>query len=86
MSDTLSVILHDPDYFMINRNPLTIPTMKRPAGFYPAYEYLVYIQVTKVKMLNLPNSPCEESTTYSFTKCIRNFVTKVSILMQLCRY
>ena len=86
MSDTLSVILHDPDYFMINRNPLTIPTMKRPAGFYPAYEYLVYIQVTEVKMLNLPNSPCEESTTYSFTKCIRNFVTKVSILMQLFRY
>ena len=79
MSDTLSVILHDPDYFLINRNPLTIPDMKRPAGFYPAYTYLLYIQVTEVKMLNLPNSPCEEATTYSFTKCIRNFVTKVSI-------
>ena len=77
MSDTLSVILHDPNYFMINRNPLTIPDLKRPAGFYPPYHYLVYVQVTEVKMLNLPQSPCEESTTYSFTKCIKNFVTKV---------
>ena len=81
MSDTLSVILHDPDYFLINRNPLAIPTMKRPAGFYPPYQYLLYIQVAEVKMLNLPQSPCEESTTYSFTKCIKNFVTKVTILV-----
>ena len=77
MSDTLSVILHDPDYFMINRNPLTIPVMKRPAGFYPPYHFLLYVQVTEVKMLNLPQSPCEESSTYSFTKCIKNFVSKV---------
>ena len=81
MSHTLSVILYDPDYFLINRNPLTIPAMRRPAGFYPPYEYLLYIQVTEVKMLNLPLSPCEESPTYSFTKCIKNFVTKVSILV-----
>ena len=84
MSDTLSVILHDPDYFMINRNPLTIPNLKRPAGFSPPYHYLLYVQVTEVKMLNLPQSPCEESTTYSFTKCIKNFVTKVSIFVSLC--
>ena len=83
MTDTLAVILHDPDYFLINRNPLTIPVMKRPAGFYPPYQYLLYIQVTEVKMLNLPQSPCEESTTYSFTKCIKNFVIKVSILVKV---
>ena len=81
MSDTLSVILHDPDYFLINRNPLTVPVMRRPAGFSPPYLYLLYIQITEVKMLNLPQSPCEESTNYSFTKCIKNFVTKVSILV-----
>ena len=47
MSDTLSVILHDPDYFLINQNLLTIPAMKRPTGFYKPYAYLLYIQVTE---------------------------------------
>ena len=74
---TISVILHDPDYFIINRNPETIPKLSRPAGYFNQFTYMLYVQVTQVKMLNLPASPCEESASYIFTKCIKNFVTKV---------
>ena len=74
VSDT-GLVLHDPDFFVTSTNPATVP--RYVIGTSRPYYYQIYIEVTEVQLLNLPNHPCEESQTYSYNKCVRNYVNKV---------
>ena len=72
-----SLILHDPDFFFSSTNPATVPKYVKQGNNNSAFYYQIYIEVTEVLLLNLPNHPCEESLTYSYNKCVRNHVNKV---------
>ena len=72
-----SLVLHDPDFFFTTTNPATVPKYVKQGSNSSAFYYQIYIEVTEVQLLNLPNHPCEESQTYSYNKCVRNYVNKV---------
>ena len=76
VSDT-GLVLHDPDFFITSTNPATVPRYVIQGHQERPYYYQIYIEVTEVQLLNLPNHPCEESNTYSYNKCVRNYVNKV---------
>ena len=73
------VFLHDPSYFFITLNPLTIPCVEtaikrtKDAG---TNVKLQYIYATKRIAINRADAPCEEAEDYSFTECIKSSVTK----------
>ena len=72
-----SLVLHDPDFFFTTTNPATVPKYVKQGSNNSAFYYQIYIEVTEVQLLNLPNHPCEQSNTYSYNKCVRNYVNKV---------
>ena len=40
--------------------------------------FQIYIQVTEVRTLNLPQRPCREAASYSYSQCIRTHVENVA--------
>ena len=54
VSDT-GLVLHDPDFFVTSTNPATVP--RYVIGTSRPYYYQIYIEVTEVQLLNLPNHP-----------------------------
>ena len=75
----VSIVLHDPNYFISNSNPTTIQSLKIQGEMDEPYERRVYIQVTKVEKMNMPLNPCNIDPTYVYTKCVNDYVYKVNI-------
>ena len=73
----MALALHDPEFFMTSTNPATVPRYVIQGSKDRPYYYQIYIEVTEVQLLNLPNHPCEESKKYSYNNCVRNYVNKV---------
>ena len=77
---TTTIILHDPHFFAINSNPVTIPKITRRGEKEEGYFLQLYVELTEVSKMNLPSNPCEASISHSLTKCIKKFVIKVQKL------
>ena len=82
---TSKIVLHDPDFFAINSNPVTIPKIIRQGEKGEDWFFQLYLELTEVSKMNLPDNPCEASPSHSLTKCIKEFVIKV-YTEQLFRY
>ena len=74
---TTSIALHDPNFFMINLNPVTVPKVIRQGEKSDPYLFQLYLEVTEVSKMNMPSNPCETSLSHSLTKCIKNYVITV---------
>ena len=74
------MILHDPDFFAINSNPVTIPKILKQGEVGEGFFFQLYLEMTKVSKMNLPSNPCETSRTHSLTNCVKEFVIKVKRL------
>ena len=74
---TCKIVLHDPDFFVINSNPATIPKIIRQGEKGEDWFFQLYLELTEVSKMNLPDNPCEASPSHSLTKCIKEFVIKV---------
>ena len=84
-SDTF---LHDPHYFAMNKNPVTIPkkrlTSLKADGFTTVY--VIHLGVTKISQLNTPDNICEENPKENFISCLNLYYIKVaSIFLLACR-
>ena len=66
------VILHDPHYFTINKNPLAIPKRMIPRleEISEITNLLIYLEVSKITQMNLPDNPCNEEQEKNFISCI----------------
>lgn len=73
----VSIVLHDPNYFISNSNPTTIQRLKIEGEMDEPFERRVYIQVAKVEKMNMPLNPCNVDPTYVYTKCVKDYVIKV---------
>ena len=65
------IFVHDPDYFIINSNPVSLPLNKKkvfPNTSSPHYHHLA---LTQHHQLNVARDPCEEDPDYSFLDCIK---------------
>ena len=68
-----SVFIHDENFFLINYNPMALPSrvwiVKGETHEGGAYYYK--ITLTKHKRLNLEGRPCEEDPRYNFNTCVK---------------
>ena len=72
------VFLHDPDFFLVTINALTMPTQfltvnKLNDG---SYLGLAFERVDRVK-LNRLETPCNPSPDYKFTSCVKQSLAKI---------
>ena len=65
-------VIHDPRFYSFSDNTRTTPkielTIDNSTGFRG-----IFIEATRVIKMNRTEHPCQESLTYSFTKCVKNF-------------
>jgi hypothetical protein len=62
------ILIHDPDFFIVTTNPMTISSVKLPSE--NGTVTTDYITVTKHIKMNTIENPCRNG----FTKCIQDFV------------
>ena len=79
---TATIVIHDPNFFAINNNPVTIPKIIRQGEKGEGWFFKLYLEVTEVSKMNLPENPCEASLSHSLTKCIKEFVIKASFILK----
>ena len=73
---TYVVYLHDAEYFLMNENPTSTPSIHR--RFTTSAEkttgWFYKLSLVEVNKLNLPRSPCVEDPSYSFLSCVRRSI------------
>ena len=72
-----NIWLHDPDFFMLSLNPLSVPTLDNALQLYDApLGGQQFLQVEKHQLLNRKNHQCksyqEENSTFS--ECVTSYV------------
>ena len=71
--------IHDPSFFLLTTNPLTIPKLKislDPRNYGGSrFYYMNYIRLTKHVKMNQETSPCRAGSEYSFLKCLKTSVS-----------
>ena len=77
-SFTYSVLIHDENFFLVNYNPLGLPTrfwlVKGENGNGSGFFYKMTL--TKHKKLNLDHKPCEDDPKYNFNICIKETLSQ----------
>ena len=70
------IYIHDPDFFLINDNPMALPKT-RIKVMADSFQYQ-RIALVEQRLMNHPKIPCEPRRDYSFQGCVRNsFTAKV---------
>ena len=70
------IFIHDPDFFVINDNPMALPKT-RIKVLTSSFQYQ-RIALVQHSLVNHPKVPCEPRRDYSFRECVRNsFIAKV---------
>ena len=72
--------IHDPNFFMLTTNPITVPKIEirrgiRSRGNREFYEML-YIRATRHVKMNRADAPCGDSAGYSFVRCLKNSISQ----------
>ena len=75
------VYVHDPKFFFISSNPLTIPTFEKTFKFPKRKKKTIYydqqyINIISHKRMNRNDAPCEEDPDYNFKECVRRSVRR----------
>ena len=68
------IYIHDPDFFVINDNPMALPkTRIKVMANSSQYQRIILVEHS---LLNHQKIPCEPRRDYSFRECVRNSFTK----------
>ena len=68
-----TILIHDPDFYVFTIIPNIIPKIK--LNFEDSRSQLIYIDATYHQKMDRPSRPCTSSKTYSFTRCVADFVS-----------
>ena len=71
-----SVVIHDPNYFMMSSNPATIPSITLHFNSEDQGKILTYIEAIRHINIDRPDQPCTEQSGYSFTACVKNSLSR----------
>ena len=73
---TYVVYLHDAEYFLMNENPTSTPSIYRKftTSADKTTSWFYKLSLVEVNKLNLPRSPCVEDPSYSFLSCVRRSI------------
>ena len=73
------IIIHDPDFFIYNENPATIPMTMKYFDTRTVKSHFYRLDLTEMNELDHPGDPCNSSPDYNFQECIKESVSsKVS--------
>ena len=74
-----TIYIHDPHFFLLSSNPITIPEFKvqRNPDQYGGRKFysMNYIRVTKYIKMNRKDAPCMPGSEYNFMKCLKTSVS-----------
>ena len=73
---TFSVFVHDEKFFLKNFNPVGPPINYWTFEGLSQKNFYQEMTLTKHKKMNLFHRPCNEDSSYSFTKCVRESFSK----------
>ena len=73
---TYVVYIHDAEYFLMNANPTSTPSIYRKftTSAEKTTSWFYKLSLVEVNKLNLPRSPCVEDPSYSFLSCVRRSI------------
>ena len=63
--------IHDPNFFIINNNPSSIPFLMKLEEPSKTSSHYYRLFLTEVEELDLPEDPCNPDPSYSFQACVR---------------
>ena len=77
------VFIHDPKYFCPTPNPLAISKIHLEVGPNLFMFKLIYLQVTKIRMMSTAERPCNTAGDYNFYACMKSFVANVCLSVSI---
>ena len=69
------IFIHDPDYFVLNMNPLALPNKMLTLTQLPGRVYYS-LAIKEHRKLDTQNDPCVEEPGYSFTTCVKESLSR----------
>ena len=72
----VNVMLHDPDFFILNFNPFGLPTVTTVFDAATMFSHYHRIALTEIQELDLPTDPCNDDQSYNFNSCVRRSLAR----------
>ena len=69
------ILVHDPDFFIYNENPATIPMIMTYFDTRTVKSHFYRLELTEMNELDRPSDPCNSSPGYKFQDCIKESVS-----------
>jgi hypothetical protein len=73
---TRQIFFHDPDYFILNENPLALPITLQIITSSTSGRFFFSVSLTEHEELSTPQDPCMEEPTYNFQGCIKESLSR----------
>ena len=68
--------VHDPDYFIINSNPVALPVNRKIVSPNTSSSHYYHLSLTQQHQLSVARDPCEPAEDYSFLACVRRNISR----------
>ena len=72
----VNVMLHDPDFFILNFNPFGLPTVTTVFDAATMFSHYHRIALSEIRELDLPTDPCNNDQSYNFNSCVRRSLAR----------
>ena len=66
------ILIHDPDFFIYNESPATIPMIMKYVDTRTVKSYFYRLDLTEMNELDHPSDPCNSSPDFNFKQCIKD--------------
>ena len=70
------IFIHDPAYFVINTNPIGLPSLIFKISPNESKSHYYQITLTEMEEVDHPEDPCETDPDYNFQACVKESLSK----------
>ena len=70
------IFIHDPAYFVVNTNPIGLPSLKFQISPNESKNHYYQITLTEMEEIDHPDDPCEVDPNYNYQACVKESVSK----------
>ena len=70
------IFIHDPNYFVMNTNPVALPTIVKKLNPSTSTSHYYRLSATNMEELSVPDDPCNSDESYSFQSCVRKSISR----------
>ena len=69
------IFIHDPEYFLMNTNPVGLPTIMKKLDPNKSTSHYHRLSATNMEELSTPHDPCDPDESYNFQSCVRQTIS-----------